>query len=438
MTTPLDSHPLDALGFPVHGLKGQIIVINGGGSGLGAELARILSRLGARVMILDQATGDANGSAPMPHDGYEPRFFSLDIRCATQIQQAFLTIRDEEGPVDVLINQAGMGPVVPLHEMDATQWDAVLQSNLNSSFNCIRMALQDMKTRRSGTIVNLVAVPAIPYMAAYAASTEALCSLVHSLAGELRDDAIHVIAYHPGMASVPGGETAIQDRARFQDPAKDGFYDTDFNSANEELISIYDGALSLAYLIIHAPLYHNQRVAARDILPILHAHLDANTKDDTIRYDCDTLGELLSAVRDYSRSLLDAVASTDSEFNKLPFFVRTMARNSFKRKVGVPIHELQRMLNEIQTISTDIIDHLTQQGTHPDLLPTDMIANCLLQCSRMVSILQELAQYYRGVPEEMTRFIRDEAAIRQVMLTCREREDLAESLRGAAESTRII
>jgi hypothetical protein len=115
-----------------------------------------------------------------------------------------------------------------------------------------------------------------------------------------------------------------------------------------------------------------------------------------------------------------------------------MARSGFRRKVGVNVQDLKDLLQEIYQTSGTIVQTLEASGSAPEQIPRPEIAQCLLQCSRIVSVLSELEQYYEEVPVEMSRFIRDEQTLREVLTTCQERIRKTQSMKNVAESTREL
>jgi hypothetical protein len=320
--------------------------------------------------------------------------------------------------------------------MSLSDWDRVMAVNLRGTFLCSRHALAMMKLQNRGTIINMISTPSMPYLTAYTAAKEAVRSMVHSLAGELEETHIHVIGYGPGMVETPGAVSALKQLAPLIQVPYDQLIHSGFNPGYDGLIPAYDAALVLSHIICQPKKFHNRTVTIDEVAASLPSHSESSSGNTV--YDCNQLTELMVSVRDEAMELLDAVESTDEEFNRLPFFVRTMARSGFRRKVGVAVNDLKELLEQIHQASNNIIDVLAESNQDPEAIPRTDIAHCLLHCSQIVSVLSQLEQYYEEVPKEMSRFIRDEQALREVLATCQEGVQKTKSLRSAAESTRTL
>ncbi len=436
MATRYLENPMTALGVSEPVLSGQTALITGAGSGIGKELALILASLGAQIVIAEISPQGSDTARLIQERKGHARFIQTDVGSEESVRDLFESIRSEEKSLDILVNNAADSPVVPLQEMSLSDWDRVMAVNLRGTFLCCRHALTLMKEQNRGTIINMVSAPSMPYLAAYTAAKEASRSMVHSLAGELEETAIHVIGYAPGMVETPGAVRALKQLAPLIHVPYEELVNSGFNPGYDGLIPAYDAALVLSHIICRPSKFHNQTVTIDEAASFLPG--GSVSVDDEPVYDCDRIRELMISVRNEALELLHAVESTDEEFNRLPFFVRTMARSGFRRKVGVAVGDLKDLLLQIHQVSDSIVDTLAESNQDPEELPRTDIAQCLLHCSQIVSILSQLEQYYEEVPQEMSRFIRDEKALREVMHTCQERVQMTKSLRTAAESTRTL
>jgi hypothetical protein len=308
--------------------------------------------------------------------------------------------------------------------------------NLRGAFLCSRQALDLMLPQNQGTIVNLFSTSGLPYLCAYTASKEGVRSMVHSLSAELQGRDIFMIGYGPGLVETPGGTAALKKLAPLIDMRYEELVESGLNSDYKGLVPAYDAALVLAHILCRPHMYHNQNVTMDEAARVLSA--DDPSDPEKVPYDCDRLVEILMSVRDQSQELLSAVESTDEEFSRLPFFVRTMARSGFRRKVGVPVGDLKDLLQNIHHASSNIVQAMEKTGPDPDKIPRPDITHCLLHCSQIVGVLTELEQYYEEVPTELSRFIRNEQELRHALESCQDRMHKAKSLRSAAESTRDL
>ncbi len=435
MASRYRSYPMEQLGFSGETLAGQTAVITGGGAGIGRELCLLLAQLGAIVIVAEISSAGDDTAREIIARGGQARFIQTDVSSEESVRALFDSIRHHEKGIQILVNNAAYCPVMPLLEMSTQEWDQVMHVNLRGTFLCSRFALESMLDQAQGTIVNLFSAPVMPYLTAYTAAKEGIRSMVHSLAGELEGTPIHVIGYGPGMVETPGGTHAFRTLAPYIGMTYETLVKSGFNPGYDGLIPAYDAALVLAHILCQPADYHNQTLTIDEAARKLTV-MDADLED--LPYDCDQLRDLLASVRDQSHELLKAVEATDDEFNRLPFFVRTMARSGFRRKVGVHVQDLKALLQEIHQTSGTIVETLLEEGTEPEDVSRPEVTRCLLQCSRIVSVLSELEQYYEEVPAEMSRFIRDEQTLREVLTTCQERIRKTQSLKSSAESTRDL
>jgi NAD(P)-dependent dehydrogenase (short-subunit alcohol dehydrogenase family) len=127
------------------------------------------------------------------------------------------------GPVDLLVNNAGVGgPIGPLWGVAPEEWWRTIEINLGGVFHCARAVLPVMRARRRGRIVNLVSAAGTyrwPNVGAYAISKTAVIKLSENLAAEVRKDGVAVFAIHPGIVRTELTETAMRAKAPADSPA---------------------------------------------------------------------------------------------------------------------------------------------------------------------------------------------------------------------------
>jgi NAD(P)-dependent dehydrogenase (short-subunit alcohol dehydrogenase family) len=179
-------------------LEGSTVIVTGGGRGLGAEIARALTRGGARVTVAGRTERDL---AAVVRAGDAALAVVADV--SREADVARLLARHEEtlGPCDVLVNNAGILELDLAEDLSPERWRAVLEVNLTGAFLCARAVIPGMKARRRGRIVNIASISATigsDRSSAYNASKWGLLGLTKCLAVELRDHGVQCLAVSPG------------------------------------------------------------------------------------------------------------------------------------------------------------------------------------------------------------------------------------------------
>lgn len=183
------------------GLKGKVAIVTGGAKGIGKEVSRALLQEGCSVCIVgtDRAALD-NTAAEF--DAIGPCMaYACDVTDAQQIEGLFAAVAKEMGPVQILVNNAGVLKPCLIEEMSEEAWARSIDVNLKSVFLCTKAAIAPMK-RTGGVIINAASFAAqIPSVgqSAYAAAKIAVKSFTQVAAAELAPYGIRVVAYIPGV-----------------------------------------------------------------------------------------------------------------------------------------------------------------------------------------------------------------------------------------------
>ena len=134
-------------------LAGSLALVTGGGRGLGRVLARALAGAGAAVGLVARSSDElAQSVALIEEAGGITAAATADVSDARAAAAAVAAVVAELGPIDLLVNNAGVcGPVGPAWEVDADEWWRTIEVNLRSTFLCSRLVLPGMVARRRGS-----------------------------------------------------------------------------------------------------------------------------------------------------------------------------------------------------------------------------------------------------------------------------------------------
>lgn len=181
-------------------LDGAVALITGGARGMGEAHARALVAEGAKVVIADLL--DDEGAALAAELGSEALYLHLDVTDEDGWASVVETAEKAFGPVDVLVNNAGIANAAPIEHFPIEKWNAVLAVNLTGTFLGIRAVIPGMKKLGRGSIINVSSVEGLrggKMLHGYVASKFAVRGLTKSVAVEVGEFGIRVNSIHPGF-----------------------------------------------------------------------------------------------------------------------------------------------------------------------------------------------------------------------------------------------
>lgn len=187
------------------------VVVTAGARGIGRAIAEAFLGNGDAVHIIDiskEAIAEALDSSPSISGTV------CDVAEAAQVESFFTALIQSEGPVDVLVNNAGIGgPRAALEDISYEDWERCIRVNLSGVFHCIKQVAGPMKQQKQGCIINISTGSSrtgLPMRAPYVASKCAVNGLTYNVARELGPHNIRCNAILPGLIDNPRGRALAQ------------------------------------------------------------------------------------------------------------------------------------------------------------------------------------------------------------------------------------
>jgi glucose 1-dehydrogenase len=198
-------------------LKGQVAIVTGASSGIGAGCARELAKAGATVVVNYPVASTKEMAQQVVNqiatDGGSAIAYQADVSKEQDVQNMFADVIGQFGTVDILVNNAGLQKDAPFTEMTLDQWNFVLSVNLTGQFLCAREAIKEFlrrgvngKSKSAGKIICMSSVhEVIPWAghANYAASKGGVMLMMKTIAQEFAPKRIRINSIAPGAIATP-------------------------------------------------------------------------------------------------------------------------------------------------------------------------------------------------------------------------------------------
>jgi NADP-dependent 3-hydroxy acid dehydrogenase YdfG len=183
-------------------LDGTVVAITGASSGIGEATARLLAERGAAVVLAARRTDRIDAIAQEIRDaGGRASSCPVDVTQAEDLHRLVRTTVAEFGRLDVLVSNAGIAPISPVADLDTEGWTAMIDVNLRGVLNGIAAALPVFRAQGRGHLVTTVSTAGLkisPTMAVYAATKNAVRTLLEGLRQESTDGVLRTTAISPG------------------------------------------------------------------------------------------------------------------------------------------------------------------------------------------------------------------------------------------------
>jgi 3-oxoacyl-[acyl-carrier protein] reductase len=203
-------------------LDGRVAVVTGAGRGFGRSIAELLAERGAAVGVLDlDASAAEQVAGGIESRGARACALPADVSVDESVEAAFARAGEALGPVDVLVNNAGIASFASVETLDRDEWDRVLLVDLTSMFLCTRAVVGGMIELRRGSIVNIASLAGkrgggILGKCVYATAKAGVLGFTKATARELAPHGIRVNAVAPAAFDTEMTKVFHEDEALLQ------------------------------------------------------------------------------------------------------------------------------------------------------------------------------------------------------------------------------
>ena len=205
-------------------LAGKHALVTGGGSGIGAAIARALAEEGARLTLIGRRPEALDCTASQIREACP---VAADVTDPDQVEAAIARARSQNGPIDILVNNAGAAESAPFGKLTVEAWRQTMAVNLDALFLVTQLALPDLKAAAHGRIVTIASTAGLKgyaYTAPYVAAKHGAIGFTRALAAEFAKTSLTVNAVCPGFTETEivarSVETIIAKSGRTADEAR--------------------------------------------------------------------------------------------------------------------------------------------------------------------------------------------------------------------------
>lgn len=194
-------------------LENRGAVVTGGGRGIGFATARTLASAGARVVVSARSVEQLEAvKDELQQAGHEAWAIPCDVTDADQVEALARQARELVGPVQILVNNAGIASSAPLKHLTLEEWNRLLAVNATGPFLCTQAFLPGMLETGWGRVINVASIAGkigAPYISGYCASKHAVVGFTRAVAAEVAAKGVTVNAVCPGYVDTPMTEESV-------------------------------------------------------------------------------------------------------------------------------------------------------------------------------------------------------------------------------------
>jgi NAD(P)-dependent dehydrogenase (short-subunit alcohol dehydrogenase family) len=206
-------------------LDGKVALVTGGSKGLGLTMATALAEAGADVALSGRTVATCNDSAAAlaSATGRRAKGFAADVTSASDIDRLVKEVEGSLGPIDILINNAGVNIRGTVDQLNEADWDSVIDTNLKGPFLVARAIGPGMVKRGWGRVLNLGSIlgsVALPGRAPYASSKAGIINLTRVMALEWAGTGVTANAICPGPFATEMNLPLLNDPVKYQEFVK--------------------------------------------------------------------------------------------------------------------------------------------------------------------------------------------------------------------------
>ena len=198
-------------------IEGRVVAITGASSGIGLATAKLLAAKGARVVLGARREAELETiTDEIVANGGQAVFKATDVRHRADLEALVAKAIDSFGRLDVIVNNAGIGPISRFDALRVDDWDAMIDVNLKGTLYGIAAALPVFGRQKSGHVVNVVStagIQIVPTMGVYAATKNAVRTVTEALRQEAGPH-LRVTEISPGMIATNFGDSITDETTK--------------------------------------------------------------------------------------------------------------------------------------------------------------------------------------------------------------------------------